>query len=162
MKHLIMVRHGKSSWELSVDDRDRPLKERGVNDAHKVSRHFGSFSVVPDVVYSSPAIRALHTCVIFLRNLKIPYHKFSLADRLYVFSGSELIDFLRDLPDSQDRIMIFGHNHAFTDIVNELGDVHIDNVPTTGLVHLSFNIKQWKDIGRGKTERVVIPKELKI
>ncbi|QBA63780.1 SixA phosphatase family protein [Muriicola soli] len=162
MKHLIMVRHGKSSWELGVEDRDRPLKERGVNDAHKVSRHFGSYSIVPDMVYSSPAIRALHTCVIFLRTLKIPYHKFSLSDRLYVFSGNELIDFLRDLPDSKDKIMVFGHNHAFTDMVNELGDVHIDNVPTTGLVHLSFNIKQWRDIGGGKTERVLIPKELKI
>ncbi|MBT8283769.1 MAG: histidine phosphatase family protein [Flavobacteriaceae bacterium] len=162
MKQLIMVRHGKSSWDLGVEDRDRPLKERGVKDAHKVSRHFGAFSVKPDMVFSSPAIRALHTCVIFLRVMKIPYQKFSLADGLYVFSGNELLDFLRDLPDSQDKIMIFGHNHAFTEIVNELGDVHIDNVPTTGLVHLSFNIRQWKDIKRGKTERVVIPKELSL
>lgn len=157
-----MVRHGKSSWDLRVEDRDRPLKERGVKDAHKVSRHFGTFSVKPDIVFSSPAIRALHTCVIFLRVMKIPYRKFSLADRLYVFSGNELLDFLKDLPDSQDKIMIFGHNHAFTEVVNELGDVHIDNVPTTGLVHLSFNIRQWKDIKRGKTERVVIPKELSL
>jgi len=162
MKQLIMVRHGKSSWDFGVEDRDRPLKERGIRDAHKVSRHFGSYSITPDAVYSSPAIRALHTCVVFLRNLKISYQKFALTDRLYVFSADDLLDFIRDLPDSQDRIMIFGHNHAFTEIANELGDTSIDNVPTTGLVHLSFSVSHWKDVRKGKTERIVIPKSLSI
>ena len=37
MKKLILVRHGKSSWEYSVSDRDRPLSERGINDALLVS-----------------------------------------------------------------------------------------------------------------------------
>jgi hypothetical protein len=29
-------------------------------------------------------------------------------------------------------------------------------------VHLSFNVKQWKDVKKGKSEKVVIPKELRI
>ncbi len=162
MKHLILVRHGKSSWEYGAEDRDRPLLERGIKDAHKVSCHFGASGFTPDAVYSSPAIRALHTCVVFLRNMRIPYQKFSLAEGLYVFSGEPLIDFIADLPNSEDRVMIFGHNHAFTEVANELGDRPIENVPTTGLVHLAFDIENWYDVRKGKTEQFLIPKALSL
>ena len=40
MKTVIFVRHGKSSWEYRVSDQDRPLQERGINDAHLVSAEF--------------------------------------------------------------------------------------------------------------------------
>ncbi len=162
MKHLILVRHGKSSWEYGVEDRDRPLKEIGIQDAHRVSHHFGKTMLKIDSVYSSPAIRALHTCVIFLRNLKVPYSNFALSDELYDFSGEDVMGFVKDLPDLQQAVMIFGHNHAFTEIANMWGDIFIDNVPTTGLVHLSFDHKHWKDVQKGKTENIVIPKELRI
>ena len=162
MKQLILVRHGKSSWEYGVEDRDRPLKEIGIQDAHRVSHHFGTTKVKINAVYSSPAIRALHTCVIFLRNLRISYSDFTLTNDLYDFSGEDVMDFVRNLSDSQQIVMIFGHNHAFTEVANMLGDVNIDNVPTTGLVHLSFNVSSWKDVQKGKTEKVVIPKELRI
>ncbi|MGB5377961.1 SixA phosphatase family protein [Muriicola sp.] len=162
MRHLILVRHGKSSWDYGVEDRDRPLKEIGIQDAHRVSHHFASWNIQVNAVYSSPAIRALHTCVIFLRNLKIPYSNFSLTDDLYDFSGEDVLQFVRNLPDSQQIVLIFGHNHAFTEVANILGDVFIDNVPTTGLVHLSFEVPKWKNVQKGKTEKVVLPKDLRI
>jgi len=162
MKHLILVRHGKSSWKYGVEDRDRPLKEIGIQDAHSVSQHFRTYNVKIDGVYSSPAIRALHSCVIFLRNLKIPYKDFALSNELYDFSGDDVLNFVKKLPDSQQVVMIFGHNHAFTEVANIWGDVYIDNVPTTGLVHLSFKVSRWKDVQKGNTEKIVIPKELRI
>ncbi|NNJ89305.1 MAG: histidine phosphatase family protein [Eudoraea sp.] len=162
MKQLILVRHGKSSWKYGVEDRDRPLKEIGIQDAHRVSHHFGKSGFKINAVYSSPGIRALHTCVIFLRNLRISYSDFSLSDELYDFSGNDVMEFVKNLPDQQQVVMIFGHNHAFTEVANILGDVYIDNVPTTGLVHLSFNVTRWKDIQKGKTEEVVRPKDLRI
>ena len=39
MKNLIIVRHAKSSWEYqNIGDIDRPLKKRGINDAHLMSK----------------------------------------------------------------------------------------------------------------------------
>ncbi|MDG2194493.1 MAG: histidine phosphatase family protein, partial [Polaribacter sp.] len=39
MKTLYIVRHAKSSWKYDdVNDIDRPLKERGIKDAHLVSK----------------------------------------------------------------------------------------------------------------------------
>jgi len=38
MKTLYIVRHAKSSWEYTgIKDIDRPLKKRGIKDAHLMS-----------------------------------------------------------------------------------------------------------------------------
>lgn len=36
MKKLIIVRHAKSSWEHNLPDHERPLNQRGFNDADLV------------------------------------------------------------------------------------------------------------------------------
>ena len=33
------MRHGKSSWELNVSDKDRPLNQRGIDDAQKMGAY---------------------------------------------------------------------------------------------------------------------------
>ncbi len=161
MKKLILVRHGKSSWDYSVDDKDRPLKERGINDGHLVSEKFKSQDVAIDAVFSSPANRALHTCVIFLRKLNFPYVKFQLTNNLYDFSGESVLNFVNNLDNRFNTVMIFGHNEAFTNVANSLGNSYIDNVPTTGLVQLDFDVKEWAFVTKGTTAQTIFPKDLK-
>ena len=38
MKELIFLRHAKSSWDNNLDDRNRPLSEKGVNRIVNISR----------------------------------------------------------------------------------------------------------------------------
>lgn len=163
MKNLILVRHGKSSWSFDVGDRDRPLKERGINDGHLIAGKFKAKNVKVDAIYSSPANRALHTCTIFLRKTKFPLDKFRLSDELYEFSGEDVMQFARNLDDSLETVMIFGHNYAFTNVANKWGNLSIDNVPTTGLVHLRFDTDTWSDIGdeNGQTIQTLFPKDFK-
>ncbi len=161
MKQLIMVRHGKSSWEYDVNDKDRPLLDRGIRDGHLVAGAFKDTGTAVDAIFSSPANRALHTCVIFLRKLKFPYEHFRLSNELYEFSGEGVKAFVQQLDDSLDTVMIFGHNYAFTNVVNQWGSKEIDNVPTTGLVHLQFSTDSWASVSSGTTSRVIFPKQLK-
>ncbi|MGB6152354.1 MAG: phosphoglycerate mutase family protein [Pricia sp.] len=161
MKTLILVRHGKSSWEYAVDDKDRPLKERGVNDGHMVSSKLKSEAITIDAVFSSPANRALHTCMIFLRQLNFPFVKFKVTNELYDFSGERILKFVNNLDDTFDTVMIFGHNEAFTNVANSLGNSYIDNVPTTGLVQLSFEVDHWASVTKGTTTQTIFPKDLK-
>ncbi|MDC6352046.1 histidine phosphatase family protein [Zeaxanthinibacter sp. PT1] len=161
MKNIIFVRHGKSAWNYDVNDKDRPLKERGINDGLLVSGKFKSLGITPDAIYSSPANRALHTCTIFLRKLKYDLEKFRLSEELYEFSGEGVMNFVQNLDDSLDTVMIFGHNYAFTNVVNQWGSEAIDNVPTTGLVQIQFDIDFWKSAKQGKTVRTIFPKHLK-
>ncbi|GBF21728.1 MULTISPECIES: SixA phosphatase family protein [Arenibacter] len=160
MKTAILVRHGKSSWEYNVSDRDRPLMERGIKDVNKVAKEFSSNSIHIDAAYSSPANRALHTAMIFLRTINFPFTKFELSNELYDFSGEDVYRFLKGLNNDQDTVIIFGHNEAFTHIANSLGNMYIDNVPTSGLVQLKFDTNDWSAVTKGITVQTLFPKQL--
>lgn len=161
MKELIIVRHGKSSWEYEVSDKDRPLKQRGIRDGHRVARAIKDNLPGIDAVFSSPANRALHTCIIFLREMGIPFDKLEITDALYDFSGESVMDFVHGFSPDFQRVMIFGHNFAFTNVANQWGDMHIDNVPTSGLVHLRSETSEWQGMEDAKTIRTLFPKELR-
>lgn len=161
MKNLFLMRHGKSSWELNVSDQDRPLGQRGISDAHLIGAELASKKIVINHVFSSPANRALHTCIICLRALEYPLQDFTIVSDLYDFSGEKVIDFIKNLDDSLDSILIFGHNHAFTYLANLMGDKHIENVPTSGFVQLQFKENSWSSITQGSTIQTIFPKQLK-
>ncbi len=162
MKKITLVRHGKSSWEHNVSDTERPLKKRGINDADLVSREFYNLDLIPEVVYSSPAKRAFETCKIFVRNLNISEEKVEIHNQLYDFGGHNVIDFIKSISNTDNNVMIFGHNHAFTSIVNNYGSIYIDNMPTSGLAILEFEIDSWNDLKQGKTIKTIFPRDLKM
>ena len=137
------------------------FKERGIIDGHLVAAALKSQNISIDAVYSSPANRALHTCLIFLRKLNFPFLKFQITNELYDFSGEKVLKFIRSLDRSFNTVLIFGHNEAFTSVVNQCGNSYIDNVPTTGLVQLNFEVDLWSSIKKGNTQQRIFPKDLK-
>ncbi|EDP95272.1 histidine phosphatase family protein [Kordia algicida OT-1] len=161
MKTLILVRHAKSSWEYPVDDKDRTLKLRGIKDAHLVSNYIADKIETPEVIYSSIANRALHTCAIFTRTLKYPFDKVIIKEDMYDFGGSGLVETVKSCDDAVKTLMVFGHNHAITAVANTYGSQFFDNVPTSGTVVIQFDINSWNEIDEGKTILKVFPKELK-
>ena len=82
-----MIRHGKSSWELNVSDKDRPLSQRGIDDAHNMGAFLEDQKCAIDTVFSGPAIRAAHTALIVSREMNLPMHKISFSESLYDFTG---------------------------------------------------------------------------
>jgi len=161
MKKLILVRHAKSSWEYDVIDADRSLSERGVKDAHRTSEYLKDKIPEPDIVFASPANRALHTCIIFLKTLNIPFQKLHIAEDMYDFEGEKVINLLRNLEDTFQSVAVFGHNNALTSLCNIFGDKAIDNLPTSAVAVINFNVQAWAKIERGITELTVIPKKLR-
>lgn len=161
MKTLILLRHGKSSWEYSVSDKDRPLLQRGIFDAISVADSFNEQGVTIDAVFSSPANRALHTATIFLRQLYVPLEKLEVKEELYDFTGDLVFKFVKKLHNHLNTVVVFGHNHAFTHLSNALGDKFIENVPTSGLVQLEFDVDSWAGIEKGTTKQTIFPKQLK-
>ncbi len=161
MKTITLIRHGKSSWKYDVIDRERPLQSRGENDAILVANQLVVNKYLPQKVFSSPANRALSTCRIVTKILQISNEKISVVEELYDFDGRNVIEFIKNLSNTLNNIMIFGHNHAFTSISNIFGDRFIDNLPTSGLITIKFNIESWQDLKKGTTELIIIPKELR-
>lgn len=161
MKRLVLVRHGKSSWDSPVEDIDRPLKERAYKDAEHVISAFKAYLDFPVEVFSSPAKRANTTAELFKNELDIEDLHFHIKSQLYTFNASEVLDFVKKLEDRFDNVMLFGHNPAYTELVNRLGNLPIDNLPTTGLVSIGFEIESWKQIQKGKTLLYLFPKHLR-
>lgn len=161
MKNLLLMRHGKSSWELNVSDEDRALLQRGITDAKLIGNELERKGIAIDFAFSSPANRALHTAMICLRQLRFSLDTFKVIPELYDFSGNHVLNFVHGLPNDLNTVLIFGHNHAFTHIANSLGSNHIENVPTSGFVHLQFNEQSWNSISKGTTKETIFPKQLK-
>ncbi|MFC7357328.1 SixA phosphatase family protein [Jejudonia soesokkakensis] len=161
MKTLYMVRHAKSSWKHDVIDHQRPLKKRGENDATLVSEKIATEVPAPQKMISSDAVRALTTATYFKKTFGISEDDFSTNHDLYDFSGQNVMKIIKNLDDTLDRVMIVGHNHAFTSVANMLGNSYIENVPTCGFVMLEFETDSWSNITTGKTARTLFPRDLK-
>ncbi len=161
MKTLYMMRHAKSSWDYDVPDEERPLNERGLRDAKLVGKELRKLIKPVDKVMCSPAKRAHSTAQIVLEQLEISKDIFFLENDLYDFGGQKVMEAIKNCNDEINTLMIFGHNHAFTSIVNFLGSERIDNLPTAGVVGIEFDTDHWNDINVGKNLLSIFPKFLR-
>jgi phosphohistidine phosphatase len=161
MKQLFLIRHAKSSWTAPLNDFDRPLTNRGIQDAHVISS--GIKNIIPKsfLVWSSAAKRAAETATIFAQNLSFPIDSIEFKNELYTFDHRKLEEIIKSCPNHCNHLIVFGHNEAITNFVNKFGNTFIDNVPTAGFVQLSFGTVNWSDISKGKTNNIVFPKDLK-
>ena len=161
MKNLILVRHAKSSWETPLKDRDRPLSKNGLQAAHLVSSYVSKYLPKTDLFWTSVAERASQTALIFAQNLSYPIESIIYKEELYTFDENQLAKVIKSCKNEFDSVILFGHNGAITNFVNKFGDVFIENVPTSGFVSLQFDVDDWSAIEKGKTLKVIVPKDLK-
>ena len=149
MKELLIVRHGKSDWsDEELEDVDRPLKLRGVNDVYNMAKKLANKNIIPEYVISSPANRALNTAIIFMRVLNIPYKNITISNYLYFSPINEILKEIYKINNNVSSIMLFGHNPTFTNFANIFVKNQIDNIPTSGVVVLHFNVKKWDAIDK--------------
>ena len=165
MKELIFVRHAKSDWGSEfIKDIDRPLAERGYNDAYFMSKWFLKNKKAPDIILSSTATRALNTALIFARTLEFKMSNFFINEKIYESSVLNLISIIQDQGPGVKTVMLFGHNPGITETCNLLtDDLFFDNLPTCSVVHLKFDTDSWRDIGNKKGNLVFhqFPKNFK-
>ncbi|MCF6182085.1 histidine phosphatase family protein [Lutibacter sp.] len=162
MKTLYIARHAKSSWEYEgINDIDRPLKKRGINDAYLISSVLQKKVACPDVFVASCANRALHTAMIFSYSFNYPLANLKISKSLYSFSDGYLIKTVKALDDSFDSAIIFSHDHGISDFVNKFGNEIVNHVPTCGVIGIKFENNHWKNIKSGKTFLTEFPKNYK-
>lgn len=149
MKTLYIVRHAKSSWKFpDLDDIDRPLSKRGKRNAPEMGLRLAKKGIKPHLLISSPAKRAFSTAKSIARIIQYPKDKIKVESQLYHGMEDEVMDVIRSTPNDITNLMIFGHNPGLTDLVNTLSGSHIYNVPTCGIIAISFDTDQWEDIGK--------------
>ena len=148
-RRLFIIRHGKSSWDhQGLDDIDRPLAERGIRNAAEMARRLQEKGMVPELLLSSPASRALNTALIMLRNWQLEPAKLQIHDDLYDAYLKEIEQVVATVPATVTQLAIYGHNPSFTIYPNQFLDKPLDNLPTAGVVIVTLESENWKGIGR--------------
>ncbi|SCX95992.1 phosphohistidine phosphatase [Nonlabens sp. Hel1_33_55] len=160
MKKLIITRHGKSSWEFDVRDHDRPLIQKGIDDAHTIGNALKELNTSPDLILSSTAARALQTATIITEYIDYQLKKLKLTRDLYTFNWNEQLKVLKDLDNDIDTCMIVSHNHGLTDLAGIIGSERFSNIPTTGVVIIEFPVDDWSQINKGNTTFHLFPKNI--
>lgn len=148
MLKLFLLRHGKSSWDdIALNDFDRPLSNRGVKDAPLMGKYFSKVYDKPQLIISSPARRARETAELFAESIDYKIDKISFDEHIYDATLEDLINIVIKIEDTYNKVMMVGHNPAFTELANFLSEeTTIDNIPTCGLLALEFKVKSWRKI----------------
>src|SRR5687767_15055898 len=145
MKSLLIVRHAKSSWDLSTpNDFDRPLNDRGKKDAPAAAKRLIKKGIQIDAFVSSPAKRAKKTAKHFASEYETNEEKIILVPELYEAHASVFTQVIRGLDDAYNTVAIFSHNPGITDFVNSLTEVKVDNVPTCGIFAVQVQADTWE------------------
>ncbi len=110
---LYIVRHG-----IAIDREDpqcppdarRFLTEEGVERTRQVARGIAAIAAVPDLMVSSPYVRAMQTAEIFAKVLEYPKDKIRKSD--FLLPAAEPLEFFRELSKDKDSSAVFVFGHA--------------------------------------------------
>lgn len=141
---------------MGLADFDRPINNRGEKDAPRMAKRLKERGIVPDMIFSSPAKRAINTCYEFCRILSFPPTRIQTDKKLYHASEEYLLSFVQHIAerkgDKEETILLFGHNPGLTEFVNSLLNEDIDNIPTCGIVACTLKTKTWSEVNWGAGE----------
>jgi phosphohistidine phosphatase len=153
MKSVLIIRHAKSSWDnTEVSDFDRPLNDRGKDDAPRMAKRLLERHVSIDAFISSSAKRARKTAALFIKEFDGDKDQIILVPELYLAGPDAFYEAIAKAPASAKTIAVFAHNPGITDFVNELTDVRIDDMPTCAIFAIKVDIKNWPEFKDAKKQ----------
>ena len=151
MKSLYLVRHAKAGWDNSwTDDFDRSLTDRGRLDAREISTRLFNKGVVPELIVTSPAKRALDTAEIFADHLGCSPDKVVQKMEIYQGGPEELGEIVQSLQEEYRNVMLFGHNPVITMFASWLTGKSMASMETCGVLRIDLEKKRWADAKQGK------------
>ncbi|MEM7620765.1 MAG: histidine phosphatase family protein [Pseudomonadota bacterium] len=154
MRTLLLLRHGKSSWDNpDLCDFERPLNQRGKASVPLVGGFINQQVLKPDIILCSAARRTRQTLKL-LRNHVDFNCEIQFLDELYLISEKNLLQILRELPQLYKTVLVIGHNPTMHTLSMNFtanadpSDMSLltQKFPTCGLAVLEFHIQSWVDI----------------
>jgi phosphohistidine phosphatase len=166
-RQLLLLRHGKSDWSRPVDDLHRPLKKRGRKAAARMGCWLRRERREPELIISSPAIRALETARIVAGVLGRAEDEIVCVPGIYEAHWRDLLTIARALPRERNRFLLVGQHTSMEELVLFLAAGRVAPaangklMPTAALA-LFFFSGSWKGLkpGRIREARVIRPREL--
>lgn len=161
-RHLLIVRHAKSAWDTDApSDFERPLAKRGETEAPRVGRWLRKQGLVPDLVVSSPAVRAKQTAVSVCKELGIKKKAIHWDKRVYMGDTDALLAVLGDCPKKARAVMLVGHNPGLEELLLYLSGSKVKLpedgklLTTAATAHLEMS-SNWKKLQSGSAKLVSV------
>ena len=162
MKRLILIRHSKSSWkDLSLTDFNRPLNRRGKSDGPLMAEYLKRKIDKIDYLHSSSSVRTFETSKYFIK--QIQFGQIEYDDALYHCSSASILKMIMNYSDDYQTAMIIAHNPGLTNLINNITNISIDNLPTTSIAKIDFDCDHWRDVSSKNSNLIDLkfPKQLK-
>jgi phosphohistidine phosphatase len=147
MKKIYFIRHAKSSWkDETINDFERPLNSRGKRDVAFMGKRLKMFEVKPDIIYTSPAVRAEKTAKELVKEMDYDKKKIKTIDTLFESSYEHYMELIHATDDQYTSIFIIAHNPTITEVGERLSGAILSNIPTCAIVCISFEVESFKEI----------------
>lgn len=152
MKQLLLLRHADTQDESPTNtDKDRPLTERGVEQARYIRRYLDGNDLLPDLIISSDALRTKQT----VGALDLPDVETRFITSLYHAPSMRLFDEVFSTENEVDRLLLVAHNPGTYELARILaGEKDQDfqaGYPTSGLSIFQWPVNSWQDIDQNTT-----------
>jgi phosphohistidine phosphatase len=160
MKTLFVLRHAKSSWDdPDLADFDRPLNGRGESAAPFMGEVMKRNGFSPDVILSSPAVRARDTAVLVKGGGDLDA-EIVHEENIYEASPQALRQIASTIDDRHRSAMIVGHNPGMEGFIRFLTG-KLEPMPTAALAVIDLDIASWRDIDSksGVLRKLIRPKD---
>jgi phosphohistidine phosphatase len=166
-RELLILRHGKSEKNPDVDDYHRHLDSHGKRAAQRIGVWLAQQALLPDLVISSPALRALGTAQKCCKVMGLDARQIQRKKPLYLASLSVLKAQLAACPPESQRVMLVGHNPGLERLLSYLCAKTKDLpnkgqlLPTAALARLAMP-DDWSDIPRGAASLLRLQRAAKL
>ncbi len=146
---------------MSLTDFQRPLNSRGKSDGPLMANHLSVKTNKIDYLHSSSSVRTFETSKFFINQIK--FEKIEYDDALYHSSSRSILNMIKNYSEEYQSAVIIAHNPGLTNFINELTNISLDNLPTTGVAEINFNCDNWKNISIKNSTLIDLkfPKQLK-
>jgi phosphohistidine phosphatase len=161
MKTLLLLRHAKSSWKNpELKDFDRPLNKRGLKAAPLVGALMRERKLSPDLIISSPAVRARMTAALVAESGGLQT-ELRYDERIYEAEVPALVKVVSQIDEAAATVAIVGHNPGLQELLKFLTDEEHE-FPTGALALVSLKLDKWSNVGQhsGRLKWIVTPKSL--
>lgn len=147
MRTLLVMRHAKSDWGAAYDsDHERPLAGRGVKAARRMGRFVTDAGIVPSLVLSSTAVRALTTAELAAEAGEWDCEIVTNRD-LYASDPERVLEVIREIDNGVEHLMIAGHEPTWSTLVTWLTGGEGVGMPTAAVACLDIPHGDWFDLG---------------
>lgn len=126
-KQLLLLRHGKASWQPGFKDFDRPLTATGEKQARCVADWLTTEALLPDCWLVSAAQRTVQTADILRLRLGQQDKMQNVSASLYLADEAYLLATLRSVPETASRLALVGHNPGLSELLMHLAGKQLSN-----------------------------------